>query len=48
MSDFRLFNQETIEMQADAHCRNCLSGKDITLKTTQPFFKSYYELHLTL
>ena len=36
-----LFNREAIEMPADAYCHNCLSNKDITLKTTQPFFKSY-------
>ena len=35
-------------MWADAHCSNCLSGDDITLKTVQPFSKSLYELHLTL
>ena len=47
-SDFRLlFNWETIEIRADT-CQNCLSDKDIMLKTTQPFFKSYYDLHLTL
>ena len=42
------FNREAIEMQADAHCQNCLSGKDITQKATQPFSKSSYELHLTV
>ena len=31
------FNQEAIETQAYSDCQNCLSGKDITLKTTQPF-----------
>ena len=49
MSGFRsLFNREAIEIWANAHCQNYLSGKDITLKTTQPFFKSLYELYLTL
>ena len=42
-----LFDQEAIEAYADTHCHNFFSGKDITLKTTQPFFKSYCELHLT-
>ena len=33
----------------NAHCQNCLSGKDIMLKTTQhSSFTSSYELHLTL
>ena len=46
-SDFRLlFNREAIEIRTDAYCQNCLSDKDITLKTTQPFFKGYYDLHL--
>ena len=48
-SAFRLlFNQEAIEIWANAYRHNYLSGKDITLKTTQPFFKNLYELHLTL
>ena len=41
-----LFNWEVIEIQADIHCQSCFSGKDIMLKTAQPFFKSSYELHL--
>ena len=32
----------------DAHFQNCLSGKNIKLKTTQPFFKRLYELHLII
>ena len=35
-------------MPTDAYCQNCLSNKNIMLKTTQPFFKSYYYLHLTI
>ena len=35
-------------MHVDAHCQNCLSGKDIMLETIQPFFKRSYSLHLTL
>ena len=32
MSGFRwLFDQEAIEICADAHCQNSLSGKDIML-----------------
>ena len=42
-----LFGQEAIEAQVDAHFQN-FSGKDILPKTTQFFFKSSYELHLTL
>ena len=41
-----LLNREAIEILADAHCQNCLSGKDIMLRTTHPFFKSYCELKL--
>ena len=48
-SDFRLlFNREAIEILADAYRQNCLYDKDITPKTTQPFFKSSYELPLTV
>ena len=36
---------EGIQVYIDAHCQNCLSGKDM-LKTTQPFSKSSYELYL--
>ena len=43
-----LFDREAIEARADAHCQNFFSGKDITPKTTQPFFKSSYELPLSL
>ena len=42
-----IFNQEAIETWDDIHCQNYLSGKSTTLKTTQPFSKSSYELHLT-
>ena len=43
-SEFRLlFNQE-----AKYHYQNCLCDKDILLKTAQLFFKSSYELHVTL
>ena len=31
-------------MRDDAHCQNCLSGKDIMMKTTQPFFTSSYNI----
>ena len=47
-SESQIFNQEAIEIQAEAYSQNYLSDKDITLKTTQPFFKSYYDLYLTL
>ena len=48
-SAFRLlFNREAIEIRADAYSQKCLSDKDITKKITQPFFKSYYDLHLPL
>ena len=48
MLSFRLlFYKETIDIWADTHCQNCISGRDITLKTTQSFFKSYCELHLS-
>ena len=40
--------QETIEIWGDVDCQNCPSGKGITLKNTQPFLKSSYELHVTL
>ena len=36
-----------MESWANFHCQN-LSGKDITWKTTQPFFKSSCEFHPTL
>ena len=34
-----LFNQEAIEIWPEIHCQNCLSDKDVMLKTTQPFYK---------
>ena len=40
-----LFNQEATEIWANTHYQNCHSGKDIMLKTAQPFFKSYCDLH---
>ena len=40
MSGFRLlFNRKAIETRANAHSQNFLSGKDIMLKSAQPFFK---------
>ena len=42
------FQSRAIENWADAHSQNCLTGKDIMLKTTQPFFKCLYEFHITL
>ena len=30
-------------MHADPNCQNCLSDRDIALKTTQPFCKNSYE-----
>ena len=42
------FQLRSHRIYADVHCQNCLSDKDIMLKTTQPFFKSYCELHLML
>ena len=44
----RYGNQKAIEMQGDTNCQNVFSSKDITSKTTHPFFKSLYELHETL
>ena len=35
-------------MRGDVHCQNFFSGKDITPKITQPFFKSSYELHVAI
>ena len=37
-------DREATEAQADAYCQNFSSGKGITPKTTQPFFKGFYEL----
>jgi len=31
-------------MREEAHYQNCLSGKDIMMKTTQPFFTSSYNI----
>ena len=33
--------QETIEIHGDADCQDCLSGKDITIKTTQAFLQKF-------
>ena len=45
----RCLSIKSIEIKANTHYHNCLSSKDVfCLKTTQPFFKSNCELHLTL
>ena len=36
---------EAIQSWADAHLQNSLPGKDIAIKTTQPFLKSACELY---
>ena len=41
--------EKPLEIWANDHHQNyLLFSKDITIKTTQPFFKSLYELYLTL
>ena len=45
---FDTMDLEAIEAPTDAHFQKSLLSKDITLKTTQTFFKNTKELHLSL
>ena len=41
-------DREAMKARANAHPQKSFPGKDITLKTTQAFFKNSSELHRTL
>ena len=41
-------DREATKVPADAHCQNCLPGKDITLKTIQAFLTPFCNLQWTI